>query len=209
MTRPYCVALTGGVGSGKSLVSRLFADQGVGIIDTDLISRQLTSPDGAAMTAIVAEFGPEYRMPDGSLDRVRMRKTVFDDPGARLRLEAILHPMICQCAFDQLRAASTGYVLLVVPLLVESRAYVDMYDRVLVVDCDPGQQVERVQLRDGISSDLARAIVAAQSSRQQRLGLADDVIDNAGAPEQLEARVAVLHRSYLHAASQTREAPGQ
>lgn len=200
MKRPYCVVLTGGVGSGKSLVSRLFAELGVQAIDTDVIARELTAGGGLAMAAIRAEFGPDYVAADGSLDRVRMRDKVFSDASARRRLEAILHPLIRSRVAESLAASTAPYVLVVVPLLLETTAYDDLVDRILVVDCEPGQQVERVMRRDGVTDTQARAILAVQASRDSRLRAADDVIDNRGDPGDLAARVRALHQSYLLAA---------
>lgn len=200
MKRPYCVVLTGGVGSGKSQVAGLFAELGVEVIDTDLIARQLTGPGGAAMAAVAAAFGPGYVAPDGSLDRAHMRAAVFADPAARERLEAILHPMIRQRAAEALAASAADYVLLVVPLLVETGAYGDLADRVLAVDCRPERQIERVMRRDGIDAALAAAMVAAQAGRERRLAAADDVIDNDGDAAALPARVGELHRFYAMAA---------
>ena len=161
MTRPYCVALTGGIGSGKSLIARQFAELGAEVIDTDIIARELTGPGGLAMPAIGEAFGADYVSADGSLERGRMRATVFADPAARRRLEAILHPLIRDRAAACLARSNAPYVLLVVPLLLETAAYTDLVDRVLVVDCDPAQQVERVTRRDGLSIALVESMMAA------------------------------------------------
>lgn len=198
--RPYCVGLTGGVGSGKSLVARLFAGLGAEVIDTDVIARELTAAGGPAMAPIRAAFGQEYLAADGSLERVRMRQLVFADADARGRLEALLHPLIHARVVAQLAASSAPYVLLVVPLLVETAAYDGLVDRVLVVDCEPEQQIERVVQRDGLSEAMARAIVAAQSSRERRLAAADEVIDNRADLDALAPRIARLHQAFLLAA---------
>ncbi|MDD3529320.1 MAG: dephospho-CoA kinase [Gallionellaceae bacterium] len=200
MTRPYCVGLTGGIGSGKSRVASLFAEFGAGVVDTDLIARELTAPGGAAMAAIRAGFGAGVVACDGGLDRAAMRRLVFADAGARRRLEAILHPLIRARAAAAVAAATAPYVLLVVPLLIETGAYGGLLDRVLVVDCSPARQIERVMRRDGVTAATAQAMLAAQAGRAERLAAADDVIDNEGEPEHLAAAVAALHRAYLQAA---------
>ncbi|MDD5363947.1 MAG: dephospho-CoA kinase [Gallionellaceae bacterium] len=194
------MALTGGIGSGKSLVSRQFAGLGVEVIDTDVIARELTAAGGSAMAPIRAGFGPGHVAEDGSLDRGRMRERIYADPEARRRLEAILHPLIRRRVAEALAVSAAPYVLVVVPLLLETAAYDELIDRVLVVDCAPEQQIERVVRRDGVTAEMARAMLAAQTSRERRLAAADDVIDNQGAPGDLAARVGALHQSYLLAA---------
>jgi dephospho-CoA kinase len=196
-TRPFCVGLTGGIGSGKSAVADLFAELGVAIIDTDRISRELTGPGGAAMAAIRAEFGDTVVRSDGSLDRAQMRGLVFANDIARKRLEAILHPMIRAEAERRLAAVQgDAYAMLVVPLLVETGAYRKLIDRVLVVDCDEASQLRRIVSRDGLDEAQARAILAAQASREQRLAAADDVLENQGPVEALCGKVAALHEKY-------------
>ncbi|MDR3394886.1 MAG: dephospho-CoA kinase [Parasulfuritortus sp.] len=197
MKRPYCVVLTGGVGSGKSLVTAIFSSLGVEIIDTDLVARELTAPAGAAMAPIRDAFGVEYLLADGGLDRRRMRERIFNEPTARIRLEAILHPQIRACVIRRLNDSNAPYVLLVVPLFVESGAYLKIADRVLVVDCDPEQQRERVMQRDGVAEELVNSMLAAQAGREQRLALANDVIDNRGDVTDVEAEVRRLHQVYL------------
>ncbi|MEW5892866.1 MAG: dephospho-CoA kinase [Pseudomonadota bacterium] len=194
--RPFCIGLTGGIGSGKSTVAELFAGLGVAIIDTDQIARELTRPGGAALPAIRDAFGAEVIGPDGGLERARMRARVFTQSDDRRRLEAILHPMIRAEAERRLLAEQLApYVLLVVPLLVETGAYGQLIDRVLVVDCDEATQLQRIQSR-GLSETEARAIIAAQASRQARLAAADDVLKNDGPLERLRREVEVLHQKY-------------
>jgi dephospho-CoA kinase len=194
------VGLTGGIGSGKSTVANLFADLGVPLVDTDLIAHQLTAPHGAAMPAIATEFGTGVVNADGALDRVAMRQLAFADPDVRRRLEAILHPLIRAESQRQCQtAASDGapYVLLVVPLLVESGTYRERCQRILVVDCPEETQLARVMARNGLAAEQVQAILAAQASRSERLAVADDVILNDGDPALLPGRVASLHRQYL------------
>lgn len=196
--RPFCVGLTGGLAAGKSEVAARLAALGAEVIDTDRIARELTAPSGAALPAIIRTFGNDCIAPDGGLDRPAMRVRVFADPDVRRRLEAILHPLILERVRERLALSHAPYVVLVVPLLVEAwHDYRDLVDRVLVVDCDEALQIRRVMLRDGVSEALARAILAAQASRQARLALADDVLDNGGDIDALERQVRILHGRYL------------
>ncbi len=191
------VGLTGGIGSGKTTVADRFAALGVTLVDTDLIAHGLTGPGGAAMAAIAAAFGAAVIAPDGRLDRAAMRELAFSDPPARKRLEAILHPMIRAESERQLSQAVSRYAILVVPLLVEGGKPRDRVQRVLVVDCRPETQIERVMRRNALAREQVLAILAAQASREQRLAAADDVIDNDGSPDTLAARVGALHEAYL------------
>ena len=191
------IGLTGGIGSGKSTVADLFAAQGVAVVDTDLIAHDLTGPAGAAMPEILAAFGDSVRQPNGGLDRVAMRRQVFADPQMRQRLEGILHPRIRSEAERRCRLATTPYVLLVVPLLIESGAYRDRVRRVLVVDCDEATQVARVVARSGLSPDEVRRIIATQLARAERLAVADDVIVNMAGVAALEPQVLAMHERYL------------
>lgn len=198
MKRPYCVALTGGIGSGKSAVADGFAGLGVAVVDTDGLARELTRPGGDAMPEIIEAFGPESVAPDGGLDRAWMRARVFgEDTAARRRLEAILHPRIRLEAARRVARAESAYVILVVPLLVEYGGYDDIADRVLVVDCDESTQVARVIRRDGYSEARVRSMIAAQTSRQARLRTADDILLNEGGMNDLPGKVAALHQRYL------------
>ena len=191
------IGLTGGIGSGKSTVADLFAAQGVAVVDTDLIAHDLTGPMGAAMPEILAAFGDSVRQPNGGLDRVAMRRQVFADPQVRQQLEGILHPRIRSEAERLCLLATTPYVLLVVPLLIESGAYRDRVRRVLVVDCDEATQVARVVARSGLSPDEVRRIIATQLARAERLAAADDVIVNMAGVAALEPQVLAMHERYL------------
>lgn len=193
----FRVGLTGGIGSGKSTVAGYFAAHGVPIIDTDVIARSLTGPGGSALDAIRAAFGETVMQADGTLDRAILRRHVFSDTGARHRLEAILHPRIRLAVEQQLAALDAPYVLIVIPLLVETGAYRDVLDRVLVVDCPEDLQIARIEARNGLTRDEASAILAAQATRAARLAVADDVILNTVAPEVLRTQVTALHRRYL------------
>lgn len=202
MRRPFCVALTGGLAAGKSTVAAVFARLGAAVIDTDVIARELTGPQGPALAAIVAAFGAGCLGADGGLDRAAMRALVFHDVQARRRLEAILHPMIRDQVRARLAAVQAPYAVLVVPLLVEAWAdYRPLVDRVLVVDCEEAEQLRRVMARDGIDADLARRMLSAQAARARRLVLADDVIDNRGDLAELARQVEALHGRYLDLAA--------
>lgn len=194
--RPFIVGLTGGIGSGKSAATERFAALGASVVDTDLIAHALTASGGAAIADIRHAFGEAMLAPDGSLDRAAMRALVFERPEARRQLEDILHPMIRDESARQCAAARGSYVVLAVPLLIESGSYRARCDRICVVDCPPALQIERVRARSGLEEAQIRAIMAAQASREQRLAAADDVIDNSGSLEHLRAQVAALHARY-------------
>ncbi len=166
-------------------------------MDTDAISRQLTAPAQPAVAAIARKFGSQFVARDGSLDRARMRKLVFADPSARKDLEAILHPLIRQESTRQIRESAAPYVVVVVPLLIETGAYRETMGRILVVDCDPDAQVRRVMERSGLSRNEVLSIIASQVSRQRRLREADDIIHNDTDLEALRAQVNTLHLRYL------------
>ena len=197
---PYCIGLTGGIGSGKSTAADIFKELGAAVVDTDEISRELTAAGGGAMPEIRKQYGPEFIAPDGSLDRERIRRLVFGNAEARKKLEAILHPMIRAESRARVAAARAPYVILVVPLLFESDAYLDLLKRVLVVDCSEERQIERATRRSRISVDEVRAIMASQLSRATRRARADDVIDNDGGMEALRRQVGEVHSVYLNLA---------
>lgn len=199
------VGLTGGIGSGKSTVARLFQERGACVVDTDAIAHALTGPGGAAMGAIRRGFGADLVTAEGALDRTAMRQRVFSDPDAKATLEGILHPLIRAEAVRQVEACPGPYVVLVVPLLVETGGYRNLLGRVLVVDCREEEQIARTMERSRLSREQVRAIIATQASRTDRLRQADDVIDNSGGPEALAPAVELLHRKYLDlAGSETR-----
>ncbi|MDR6495778.1 dephospho-CoA kinase [Paraburkholderia terricola] len=194
----FVVGLTGGIGSGKSTVADLFAAHGVPLVDTDRIAHRITAPHGMAMPQIAAEFGNVFVAADGSLDRARMRALVFSDEGARKRLEAIMHPLIRAETEREQRDAQGPYVIVVVPLLVESGNWKTRVNRVLTVDCSVDTQISRVMLRNGFSREQVLAIIGRQATREARLAAADDVIDNDNVPlDALKAQVDAQHRVYL------------
>lgn len=193
----FTVGLTGGIGSGKSMVANCFAGHGVPVIDTDIIARELAAPGGAALVQIRAAFGDAVMRTDGTLDRTALRRRVFANEAARHRLEAILHPRIRQAVEEALARVSAPYAVVVIPLLVETGDYRDLLDRILVVDCPEDVQFDRVVARNGLARDEVVAILAAQAGRAERLAVADDVILNTASPEALRAEVAALHQRYL------------
>ena len=194
------VGLTGGIGSGKSTVLQMLQALGAAAIDADAISRQVTAPGGAAIATIRETFGADFITADGSLDRARMREAAYADPLARKRLEAIIHPLVGQESERQVRAAlAAGSTCLVfdVPLLVESGHWRRRVDKVLVVDCTPATQVERVVARSALAAGQVQAIIAAQAPRLVRLAAADIVICNEGLQlAQLQAQVREAARSF-------------
>lgn len=198
------VGLTGGIGSGKSAAASAFTALGAAMVDTDAIAHELTGPEGEAMAAIAAAFGTDVIRPDGGLDRAAMRQRVFADPAERARLEAILHPLIRRLSDERVHAAldaGAPYVILAVPLLVESASYRERVHRVAVVDCSEDTQVQRVMARSGMSESQVRAIMAAQADRAQRLAVADDVIDNSGDLDALTEKVSELDERYRRIAA--------
>src|SRR5687767_5195433 len=193
----FVVGLTGGIGSGKSAAADEFARLGASVVDTDAIAHALTQQGGAAVPEIEKRFGKAF-VPDGAMDRKRMRDHVFADPAAKRALEALLHPMIREESARRIAAARAPYVVHVVPLLVESPDYRRRVDRVLVVDAPEETQVARVRERSRLPEEEVRAIMRTQLSRAERLAAADDVIDNLGSRDALRIQVAALHQKYLH-----------
>jgi dephospho-CoA kinase len=216
---PFRVGLTGGIASGKSRAAEVFAQSGVPVIDSDVIAREVVAPGSAGLDAIRSRFGAGVLLPDGSLDRRALRERVFADPTARRDLEAITHPLIRQKMADDSARAGGPYQIHVIPLLAEgarkdaaaAAAAGDPppagrprgFDRILVIDCPEQMQVARVMARDRVDEAGARAVLAAQASRADRLALADDVILNDRGPEALEQAVRTLHQRYLALAAAT------
>jgi dephospho-CoA kinase len=193
------IGLTGGIGSGKSTVADRLVARGAALVDTDAIAHALTAPGGDAIAPVRSAFGDSVIAADGRMDRAAMRAIAFSDPGARKRLEGILHPMIRARTQTDIEAAvrdGAPYVIVAVPLLVESGDWRGRYDRVLVVDCPPEVQVERVMARSALPREQVDAILAAQATQTQRLAAADDVIDNGGEPAALDVQVQRLHSTY-------------
>jgi dephospho-CoA kinase len=201
-TSKFKLGLTGGIGSGKTQVANLLAGWGAAVIDTDLIAHSLTAPGGRAIDQIRQVFGADLIESAGALNRARMRELVFADPARRVELEAILHPLIAQTVRQEAELAQGLYLVFVVPLLVESGRWRQQIDRLCVVDCDQATQIQRVQSRSGIELATIQKILAAQATREQRLAVADDVIDNSKAVSMaaLEKQVLVLHQGWCNLA---------
>ncbi|MCG7366001.1 dephospho-CoA kinase [Pantoea sp. ACRSH] len=193
---PYTVALTGGIGSGKSTIANAFAALGVPIIDADVIAREVVEPGSAALQRIAERYGERILTEQGALNRPRLREIIFQSPDEKAWLNNLLHPLI-NARTQQLKALSTApYVLWVVPLLVENGLQ-HQADRVLVVDVDEATQLRRTIQRDGIDRQQAQNILSAQATRSARLAVADDVINNSGTPDEALPQVAALHQRYL------------
>jgi len=196
---PLTIGLTGGIACGKTAVSQIFTQLGIAVIDTDTIARQLVEPGQPALEAIIDAFGSEFLHADGHLNRALLHQRIFSDPKQRQRLEAILHPLIFEQMWAQVKQVTTIYCVLVIPLLVETQ-YVNQVDRVLVVDCSISQQQQRLKKRNGLSDERIAQILASQAHRQARLAIAHDVIYNDSDYHQLQSQVLVVHQRYLQRA---------
>ncbi len=197
------VGLAGGIGCGKSTVAKMFQDLGALIIDTDAISHQLTNSSGAAIPLIREAFGDAYISTDGALDRAKMRQSVFSDAVAKQKLEALLHPLILAEVQTRLEDAEHyPYAIIVVPLLFNNPTYLQLIQRILLVDCEEQLQITRVMQRSRLSEAEVRTIIAQQTSREERLRRADDVVVNNGNLANLSSRVEALHATYISLKSQ-------
>jgi dephospho-CoA kinase len=200
MTQPFRVGLTGGIASGKTTVANLFGALGVPIIDTDLLAREVVAPGSPLLERIAERYGAGILAADGGLNRRALREKVFANAAERRWLEELTHPAIRELTDARAAAAAGPYVIVAIPLLVETRGQ-ERFSRVLVVDCDPQLQLARLQARDGLTRAAAEKMLAAQASRAERLSAADDVIHNDGDIARLRDQVESLHRSYVAAAS--------
>ncbi len=196
------VTLTGGIGSGKTTVSRQFERLGVPVVDTDVLARELVEPGQAALDEICQHFGQQILNQDGSLNRAELRNLIFNAPEERKKLEEILHPKIRKLTLERLHALTAPYAIVVIPLLLES-GMPNPGDRTLVVDLPADAQNGRVQARDGVSQQQVEKIIQAQVGRQQRLDIADDVIDNSSTADKIEEQVTQLHQYYLMLANKS------
>ena len=204
MTGPIVVGLTGGIGSGKSAVSRAFSVLGIEVVDTDALAHELSAPGSEGFAAIHAAFGPQVVLPSGEIDRAWLRRRVFADPAMRTTLESVLHPLIVAEARRRIAAWHGVYGIVVVPLLLERGGLAGSVDRVLVVDCPEAEQVRRVVERSGLSESEVKAVMATQLDRAQRIARADDVLDNSGPLENIPAQVEALDRRYRQLAREPR-----
>jgi dephospho-CoA kinase len=193
----FVVGLTGGIGCGKSTVSRLFADLGITIVDTDILAKKFTEVNGLAVNAIREAFGDGCINSIGAVDRVKMLDLIFSDNNARTRLEKILHPLILKEVTIQIKKITEAYIIIVVPLLFETHDYDNAVERVLVVDCSESLQLLRTMTRSRLSEEKVKAIMATQVTRQRRLQLADDIIINDHDIDSLKRQILTLHKKYL------------
>jgi len=190
------VALTGGIGCGKTTVANLFAQRGIPVIDTDVLARELTLPQQPAYHKIIQHFGEHIISADQSLDRKKLAQIVFSDPTQRQWLENLLHPLIREQVEQQIQRLTSPYCIVVIPLLFETNQQHD-YNRVLLVDCPPHQQIQRIHARDARSEEEIRQIINAQVTADTRRKGSDEVISNTGALEELDTQVLSLHTRYL------------
>lgn len=190
------MAVTGGIGSGKTEVCKAFTALGVPVVDLDHIAHDMSAPGSPAMQAVRTQFGDAMFNAEGQLDRAKLRELVFAEPDALDQLNQIMHPAIRLEAIRQIAQYTEAYVVLAIPLLVESRADWQMIDHVLVVDCDEQTQLTRVVQRSQLSEGMAQAMIAAQSSRDERLAIADSVIENDQTLDNLQEKVLEFHKNF-------------
>lgn len=189
------IGLTGGIGSGKTTVAKLFTERGITVIDTDQLARDVTQRGQPALKEIESKFGSSILQPDGSLNRNALRKIIFADDNNRIWLENLLHPLIRQEMDAQVKLARSPYCIVVIPLLLE-KEFKHNIDRVLIVDTSESEQIKRTQLRDNATADEIKAIIKTQVTRPKRLEAADDIIENNGTRANLVSQVNNLHGFY-------------
>ena len=200
----FIVALTGGIGSGKSEAAKIFAELGVPVTDVDVISHQLTASNQPLIQDIEANFGKQYITPEGALNRAAMRTLIFNDDNARAKLNALMHPAIYDAALIQLQAnqinisKSAPYQILAIPLLFESSRYAAHINRILLIDCDEATQIARVRRRSQLPESEILQIIKAQTPRKKRLKLADDIIENNENVAKLHEKIVKIHQKYLN-----------
>ncbi len=194
------VGLTGGIGSGKTLVSDYFKSLGITVVDADVVSREVVEPGTEALEKIAAHFGPDILTIDGELNRRALRDIIFNSPEQKQWLESLLHPLIGMETIRQLQASQSPYTIFVSPLLIEIGQY-KMTDRILVVDAPESLQIKRTSQRDNTSEESVQAIMETQASRNKRLEMANDVILNDGDMDSLRQKIDALHKTYLSLAN--------
>ncbi|EKO3798317.1 dephospho-CoA kinase [Vibrio harveyi] len=193
----FVIGLTGGIASGKTTVANLFKQQfKIDIVDADIVAREVVEPGTHGLNAIIEHFGTDIVRDDQTLDRAKLREKIFSNPEEKAWVNGLLHPMIREKMIEDLEQVTSDYALLVVPLLVENKLD-SLCDRVLVVDVDPQTQISRTVKRDNVSEEQAKAILASQASREQRLALADDVVKNNPDDPDLLLQITDLHEKYL------------
>lgn len=191
------IGLTGGIAAGKTTVAELFAAKGVPIIDTDIIARDIVQPGQIAYQKILETFGNTILLPNGALNRQKLKEIIFTDPEKKLCLERLMHPLIRNIVREEILKVTTAYCIVVIPLLVENRERIDYIDRILVVDAPEDVQRKRLLKRDRLSDLFARQILSQQALREMRLIIADDVIENIESKKTLSHQIDVLHEKYM------------
>jgi dephospho-CoA kinase len=192
----FKVGLTGGIGSGKTTISKLFSKFNVPVIDADNVAHQLVQPGQSALIEICKIFGNEVLRPDGYLDRAYLRESIFSDPHQKLKLEALLHPLIFADMQERINQMGSPYCIAIIPLLFETKR-TDFVNRILIIDCPVETQINRVKLRDGLTHERIQSIINSQVSREYRITHADDVISNSDSIGGLAEQVKKLHNLYL------------
>ncbi|MCL1146890.1 dephospho-CoA kinase [Shewanella marinintestina] len=196
----YIIGLTGGIGSGKTTVANIFAEQGVTLVDADIVARDVVATGSDGLKEIVTHFGEQILSADGGLDRAKLREVIFNNDSERLWLNSLLHPMIRESMLQQCKEAQSDYVIMVVPLLFEN-GLDRLVDRTLLVDISPELQQKRTVDRDLVTAQHVKKIIGSQASRAEKLSKADDVIDNQGEISALKCKVEALHNFYLKLSS--------
>ncbi|MEZ9593913.1 dephospho-CoA kinase [Shewanella sp. 10N.261.52.F9] len=196
----YIIGLTGGIGSGKTTVANIFAEQGVTLVDADIVARDVVATGSDGLKEIVTHFGEQILSADGGLDRAKLREVIFNNDSERLWLNSLLHPMIRESMLQQCKEAQSDYVIMVVPLLFEN-GLDRLVDRTLLVDISPELQQKRTVDRDLVTAQHVKNIIGSQASRAEKLSKADDVIDNQGEISALKCKVEALHNFYLKLSS--------
>lgn len=194
-SKPFCIGLTGGIGTGKSTVANIFKNFGVPVIDADEISHQITQKNGIAFAPIISHFGKDILDADETIDRKKLRHIIFQNPAEKKWLENLLHPIIRQTMRDTLQKINAPYCICVIPLLAESSG-IEFIDRILVIDAPVDIQLERAKKRDSATDAHIKKIIASQASQSARMKIADDVIINDGDLNALTHKVRILHEKY-------------